>query len=54
MRSAIYRVLLYSKKYVGRALTSDLPALRLNRGDRLDPGLDIQDISHFERTPPPF
>ena len=53
-RSAIYRVLMYSKSAIGRGLVQDVPHLRLRKNDRLDPGLDVRDVSRFEFTRVPF
>ncbi len=38
----------------GRALTGDMPLLGLRAGDRLEPSLDLTDVSQFEKLVPPF
>ena len=58
IRSQIYRELIYCKKsgaYTsGRCIKRNLPHLNLNVGDRLEPSMELFDISKFEETPTPF
>ena len=54
MRTRIYQVLGYRKKYRGRVVLQGIPELGLRKNSRLMPTSTLPDVSQFEFTPVPF
>lgn len=53
-RAAVLEALQFGTKLIGRGLVRDVVELGLLKGDRLEPGLDVADVAHFELTALPF
>lgn len=53
-RAAILAALQFGTKLIGRGLVRDVVELGLEKGDRLEPGLDVYDVALFELTAMPF
>ena len=51
---SIYRCLAYKRKYRGRTLIEDIPALGLSKGNRLEPSPSMPDVAMFETKDVPF
>lgn len=54
MRTKVYQVLGYRKKFRGRVVLQDIPELGLRKHSRLMPTATLPDVSKFEFLEPPF